>query len=254
MSHTRFCAESSAPANRCKCSCDGDWHGSAAPGAAPPPAGRQPAPVGEQIAPSVETELLDLIADLVRQGIAEPDNAWAIVLTSVSTKLSDNIEAAVSDERLEPADARKLRRSLKKVHWLCELCAAVLTLDSLAQDVKTKLIDRITALIMEGVGGAWRDSRAAHAVVKTLVKAQIEALTSIANEAQMRLVVRLVGLASCPALERHPEIYELCVRPLLKAATNSFILRWLTARSQDFGMSDSQRQTLEEAADEALVS
>jgi hypothetical protein len=250
VAHTERCSNSPAAASRCECSCDGVWHGSALPDT-PTPAYRPAAPAGGEIAPAVENELLESLAELILQGIAEPGDGWAIALESVSDTLSKNIVDAAN--KLSRHDGQKLRRRLKHVHWLCELCAEILRAGSLAQDAKAQLVDSITALIMEGAG-AWSNSRAARVVVKALVKGQIDALTTITNVDQMVLVLRLVGIASCPAIERHPKVYDLCVQPLLHALTKSLILRWLLTRSNEFGMSESQRQSVEDAADEALVS
>lgn len=257
MAHTSKCAASPHPVSRCKCSCDGHWHGA--------PTG---VPFAEQtVQPAIATGwLVDRLASFIAADIDTAFDAEIEIATQIAGDVDALVERVITASDLSPADQAKLRRRLSATHWLCELLVVMLRL---RREGRKKIDDQVVAQVQRVVEsiveaivrecGVWADRHLAQATVKRLLRSllvlQIKKLIDLLDDPKRVFAVCLVAIVACPDIDKHPGVQEECVDPIVARIRQALLISWLINHcpGSDQALSDQQRLTLDTAQQNTIT-
>lgn len=253
MAHTSKCAASPHPVSRCKCSCDGHWHGKA-----------NGVPFAEQtVQPAIATDwLVDRLASFIAADIDTEFDAEIEVATQLAGDIDALVEHVITTSDLSDADKAKLRRRLNATHWLCELLVVLLRL---RREGRKKIDDEVAAHVQSLVEsivqecGVWANRPLARATVEqllqSLLKLQIKKLIDLLDDPKRVFAVCLVAIVACPDIDKHPGVQEECVDPIVARIRQALLISWLIEHcpGADRALSEQQHRTLATAQQNTIT-
>jgi hypothetical protein len=217
MAHNRRCSNSMSDPRRCKCSCNGDYHGGtySSLGIANSGSGKQDGPhtgTSKGLAPMLReprnssapvhravTEIIDWLA-------ANPTTADQA--TAIADIVAEQTVAAL--KKYGPAAPRQ---ELTLNHFLCGLLAAF----AQAIDKLKHMLDQVPDTVISLIVGRSDQLGLSAVAVRVAVQASWRLIMQLPVFGQIDSLLRATRIAAvlaCPALDEHEEVIQNCLYPL----------------------------------------
>lgn len=250
--HSEACAEArKTTPQQCKCQCDGQFHGG-------PHTHRAKALVWElgdrrryskgrvattktalaRVDPGRGEGLLyrrrasDYLVTgsvdvLIRTSRPEADE-----LSELIREVVEPFAKAIVDAGLSPADEKSAKDFINGAHLLCSLCVTLLEIDKALEELSDELADTIVDAVLSTAESRPRASiltAAARVALRTALAKALGPLR-VALLPVEPTTLRLLGILFCPDISEHPEVGELCVKPLSEDILSDNVTEWVGRR------------------------
>ena len=230
MAHTGRCASARTDVRRCKCSCNGEFHGGtqdhlASTRPASPWTSGSSASYGNSHTATPEGSLGWKAA--VGVAVTEVVN-WLASNPSIKDQ-AEAIARIASEQAVEMIakyDEAPTRRELASSHFLCSLLASIAQAINQAKHQLDKVPDLVISFMISQTG----DNVASRSAVTFLVRSSwrlIMALPVFGQTDALLRSARIAAILTCPAPETHKEVIRYCLWPLEGEAISAATLQLL---------------------------
>lgn len=163
------------------------------------------------------------------------------VFSSIINPVLGSLLDAARDNSLTPRQASMIKAMLLEGHVFCVLCVLILELDAAVGEQLDALRDHVLSALVDAVFGSGPTgylSPAARVIVIRALTAGVNrglaAVKAASGPDTAIQSVQLVGLITCPDLEKHPKdaVYTMCLKPLAAAFLSEEISKWIENRFQ----------------------
>lgn len=133
-----------------------------------------------------------------------------------------------------------IRDSMIRWHVLCPLCVEVLkvieTLEQNNDELIHTLVQRVwDSLPIAGTLAEGPDSPLSETIKEALSEATRPLIDSLIGTPELKTMVQLLGLITCPNIDCHQDVVQYCLEPLEDIWVNQALIQWV---NQGFPQSD----------------
>lgn len=231
MPHTIKCANSTTPPKTCKCKgCGTGLHG-----------------VTHRITnfATVEQCVQQSQGEEVKEKVNEYFSEHNKEIKRISTHIQDVFVAKLTEEicnTVLSAEERKSAEKLKKwakYHILCSLCAYLAKASADLDDIPSAVADNVAECVTRYFEN--KHNKLVTVTIRTILKKTVKHVVSklLADKPlpppspNRTTMIRIFGIASCPDIEKHLEVEEHCLKPLLKELIKPFVENLVDANVND---------------------
>jgi hypothetical protein len=169
------------------------------------------------------------------------------LLTDVATAAFSAVLDRVGE--VSDSDARRVKAALRNDHIYCAIAVLLLKAADAAKAVRDDLRDAAVEGILDSVFGPSEHRTVGpvgRAIVAGAIKAGFDAgmkaLDAATGASRWLIVIRLLGLLTCPNVDTHPndDVTTHCVLPLTTAFLTDTFAAWVRARFPAGAVPDEQ--------------
>lgn len=157
----------------------------------------------------------------------EPDEAKRI--ESGITKIVAPFVDTIANSDLSTEDREQFQLLLPELHLLCTLCVLVLEAKkefaSATEAIANGLVDRLVAAVLDALPSELL-SKSIEAILRIAMRKACDAFVSWAFEPVNEKALQVLGILFCPNSEHHPEVRELCIKPLENELLSAALVDW----------------------------
>ncbi|CAG7844983.1 hypothetical protein USB125703_01237 [Pseudoclavibacter triregionum] len=244
-SHSVSCADAvRTTPEECKCACEGDFHGG-------PHTERVRALVWEEgkrhkysrrqvagakrkarQAIAAENSVGEACTDLAVTCMI--DELILVTATSEQQVLRDTLKSVLDpfvkeivDAELDDADSKNIETAVNNLHVICTLCVEVLKLIHEVKGLANAVADDIAQKVVDSLGQPSFLTGAVKTVLTSALARSFEAIVDLAADPLKVKMLQVVGFATCPNVDEHPDVEVYCIGPLGNEYVTSALHDWI---------------------------
>lgn len=139
---------------------------------------------------------------------------------------------SLSGSSLSRAEKKHLQEYVVKWHILCSLCVEILKVFENLEETDNELINSITGKVWSSLAdtGATIDDLEdglKSAVDDAVEETAISLVRHLSGAEDLKKMVQLLGLITCPNIDQHHEVNQYCLEPLESFWVSQALIQWV---------------------------